>query len=230
MIKALVFDLDDTLMPEYEYVFSGYRVLSNFLSKNYNLDRDKIYLQLVNLFQIDSKNVFNRLFDLYGISYGNEDIKELVVRYREHFPKVKPYNDVYRNLNIYRKQGYKLAIITDGFEQAQKNKIASLELEKYFDFILVTDEYGKDFWKPSPKPFEMVKNKLSVDFDEIMYIGDNPSKDFFIKKVYPITTVKINRDKAIHRKEPYLADIKEDYTIENLDMLTSLLIDRNLGN
>ncbi|WP_318753436.1 HAD-IA family hydrolase [Globicatella sp. PHS-GS-PNBC-21-1553] len=61
-----------------------------------------------------------------------------------------------------------------------------LNLEKYFDKIIVTDELGRAYWKPHPKSFEIMKAHFGVNYNEMVYVGDNPQKDFFIKKSIPL--------------------------------------------
>lgn len=210
-------------MPEYDYIISGYKVIANFLANKFNLREKEVYSQLIKLFEISSKNVFNRLLEQYGIPYTKNEILELVDIYRNHSPNVNPYEDVYDNLKIYREKGYMLGIITDGFKIAQKKKLSRLNLRDFIDFIVVTDEYGKDYWKPNPKPFEMIKEHFGVKYNEIMYIGDNPTKDFYIQETFPITTVRIYRENAIHHQEAYLNDVHESIAIENLKELTIIL-------
>ena len=88
MIKAVIFDLDDTLVSEYDYVKSGYKCVARRLAvqKIFPATFDEIYRVLLDLFAEDSKNVFNRLYDYFEIPYSKKEIKELVNVYREHKP------------------------------------------------------------------------------------------------------------------------------------------------
>jgi putative hydrolase of the HAD superfamily len=60
-----------------------------------------------------------------------------------------------------------------------------------------------------------MKEKFKVNFDEMIYVGDNPEKDFYISKTYPIKTVRILRA-GVHTDKNYFKDIKEDFRIEKL--------------
>lgn len=44
LIKAIVFDLDDTLISEHEYIKSGYKHISQTLSKKINIDEKKFIM------------------------------------------------------------------------------------------------------------------------------------------------------------------------------------------
>lgn len=222
LIKALVFDLDDTLVSEMEFVESGYFTIAQELSKDLQINQAEIFGKLKGEFSKNSKNVFNRVLDSYGIDYDLNYINDLVKIYREHKPTLKGYPNIKDELVKLRAEGFKLGIITDGFEISQKNKIMSLNLYEYVDEIIVTDEFGKDFWKPSVKPFELIKNKLNVDYNEMVYIGDNPNKDFYIKKDYPISTVRIYRPEGVYANDEYLEGVREDYRINNIEELSRI--------
>lgn len=219
MIKAVVFDLDDTLISEYEYIQSGYKHISEIISEKSNIDKDKIYTDLITLFDSNSKKVFNQLLDNYKIEYNTDEINTLVNEYRSHIPNIKLYDDVLLCIKELKEQNIKIGLITDGYAVAQKNKISSLEIDYLFDYIIVTDDYGRDFWKPSPKPFELMQENMSVNFNEMVYIGDNPEKDFYIQSIHPIHTIRINRPLSIYKNSQYLSDYKEHMAINSLDEL-----------
>lgn len=68
-----------------------------------------------------------------------------------------------------KSKNIKTGIITDGYAITQKQKIHALNAEKLFGEIIVTDELGgKKFWKPNPKAFEIMSNKLNVAFEEMV--------------------------------------------------------------
>ena len=75
VIKAVIFDLDDTLVSEYEYVQSGYRYVSKRLEDRLGRTADEIFERLTELSKETYSRAFNRLFDSYGIEYTDEDFK-----------------------------------------------------------------------------------------------------------------------------------------------------------
>ena len=211
MIKAVIFDLDDTLISEKEYIKSGYKEIAKYINKIYKIDNiNNIYDKLIGLFNLDSKYVFNRILEYYNIEYNEDQIKKLIKIYRSHIPNIKFYGDVIPFLNKLKSKKIKLGIITDGYIETQRAKLNKLGAFDIFDYIIITEELGKEFWKPNPKAFEIMKEKLNVKFQEMMYIGDNPKKDFYISKIYPIKTIRILRSDAVYKDEPYLENIKEE--------------------
>ncbi|MED4375447.1 HAD-IA family hydrolase [Schinkia azotoformans] len=226
MIRAVIFDLDDTLISERKYIESGYLHISKLLSKRVNKSAIKLYQLLITLFEENPKYVFNRLFKMLEINYTQNDILELVEQYRNHLPTIKLFDDVLPCLKELKKKKIKLGIITDGFANAQRQKLKAIDVKEYFDEIIVTDELGRDFWKPHPKAFEIMKNKLDVKFNEMIYVGDNPKKDFYISNKYPILTIRIYRE-GIYCNQEYLNGVMENHSIRSLDDLNYIVQKEN---
>ena len=222
MVKVVVFDLDDTLISEKEYIRSGYLHIARIIEDRFAMDKKEVFDELMSLFKVSPLNVFNRLYDKYQIKYSKEMILDLVKEYRGHFPDIQFYDDVLPCLSELKRAGIKVGIITDGYAIAQRKKLKAIQANEYFDEIIVTDELGRDYWKPHPKAFELMKEKFRVNFDEMIYVGDNPEKDFYISKTYPIKTVRIIRD-GVHSDKNYFRDIKEDIKIISLKDIKNLL-------
>lgn len=223
MIKAVIFDLDDTLISEKIYIESGYHHISGILSDRYYEDEDKLYQLLIRLFNDSPQNVFNRVFDKLGISYKRNDIMELVEEYRNHLPNVEFFEDVLPCLLELKKNGIKIGIITDGYFNAQRQKLKAVKAIDFFDEIIVTDELGREYWKPHPMAFELMKEKLNVEFNEMIYVGDNPEKDFYINTIFPIDTVRIIRKNSIHEHKKYFNNTKEKYSISSFNSILDII-------
>lgn len=222
MVKAVIFDLDDTLISEKEYIKSGYHHISNILSDTIHIDKEFIFTDLMELFETSPKKVFNRFYEKYDLEYSTKMVFELVNEYRGHYPNIKFYDDVLPCLSKLKKSGMKIGIITDGYAIAQHQKLRAVGADKYFDEIIVTDDFGRDYWKPHSKSFELMRDRLEIDFNEMVYVGDNPDKDFYISKIYPIKTVRIYRD-GVHKDNCYLEEIREDFIIDNLISLIEIV-------
>lgn len=221
MIKAVIFDLDDTLISEKEYIRSGFKVVSNKISNDYNLDYEKVFNKMLILFNESSKEVFNRILDSFHIKYSKENILELIDIYRNHIPDIEFYEDVIPTITELRNRGYKIGIITDGYKETQLRKIAVLKCRELFDEIIVTDKLGREFWKPHEKPYRLMSQKLGVKLEDMIYIGDNVMKDFVTANKLGIETVRINREEAIYSNYDMGIDYLAKHEIESLDYLVS---------
>ena len=61
MVKAVVFDLDDTLISEKEYIRSGYLHVAGIIEDRFAMDKKQVFDELMSLFNVSPLNVFNRL-------------------------------------------------------------------------------------------------------------------------------------------------------------------------
>lgn len=227
IIKAVVFDLDDTLISEMQYVKSGYKAISKILADKLCIDSQYIFDTLMRLFYNSPKNVFNRILDKLKVKYSTEDIMELVEAYRNHLPEIQFYDDVLPCLKQLKDRGMKMGIISDGYISTQQNKLKVLNANDYFDYIIMTEELGREFWKPHPKAYEIMSAALNVEFNNMIYVGDNPEKDFYISSIYPIYTIRIIRGNSIYKDRAYFKGVKEVRTIHNLKELAEVRESQN---
>jgi putative hydrolase of the HAD superfamily len=192
MIKIVVFDLDDTLFPERDFVKSGFIAVNELLNTKYTI---KGFFEVAwHLFTKGQRGqIFNLALETLGIKYDQSMIQEFVEIYRNHKPHIYLYKDA--ELAINRLQGYKhLGIITDGYLATQQNKIQSLNIQQKINTIIYTDLYGRNNWKPSPLAYLKIMEMSGCNRNECVYIGDNPNKDFVTAKKLGWLTVKIIRD------------------------------------
>ncbi|WNS43526.1 HAD hydrolase-like protein [Paenibacillus sp. MMS20-IR301] len=215
MVKAVIFDLDDTLISEKEYIKSGYMHISNILHQKYGVHQETCYNDLLYIFNESPRKVFDRLLTSYEIDYMPEEIMGLISAYREHYPTISFYSDVLPCIQLLKNKGILTGVITDGYAFGQRQKLKVLNAESLFNEIIVTDELGRDYWKPHPRAFELMSSKLNVSFEDMTYVGDNPEKDFYISKLYPITTIRIHR-KGVHQNKSYFEGILEHNSYNSL--------------
>lgn len=222
-IRVVAFDLDDTLAPEAMYARSGLRHSAKEIARLVGRPPAEIYRYLLQAQRRSPRRVFDRTLSALGVSPSPRVIKTLVESYRSHEPSIRFYPDVIPTLRELRRLGVRTAIITDGPRNSQRNKIGALNAEIHFDLVTLTAELGREFWKPHPRAFEVTRSRFGVHYEEMAYVGDNPTKDFYIRKAIPIHTVRILRPGGIYQDEDYLENFKEVSTIQSLRELTSVL-------
>lgn len=177
MLKAIVFDMDDTLYPESAYVRSGFRAVAAWAAGRYAWDAEASYGALNALFEQGVRgDTFNRW--LAAQQAEESAVQDCLQVYRAHAPTLTPYEEIPSLLAALRPQ-YKLGLVSDGYLAVQQAKFAALGLAAWFDAVVFSDQWGRDHWKPSPRPFQEVLALLGVDAPEAVYIGDNPRKDFY---------------------------------------------------
>ena len=62
-----------------------------------------------------------------------------------------------------------------------------------FQEILVTDEMGLSWRKPSPRGFELLLHRLGCGPEEAVYVADNPAKDFIAPSLLGMGSVRVRR-------------------------------------
>ena len=215
MIQAILFDLDDTLYGEMQFVKGGFKAVSSYISKNNNIEQRVVYQMLLGVLEDHGRGkVFDIVLKKLGL-YNEKSIPKLVEVYRTHKPNIFLYPEVSTVLSTLRKQGYKLGIITDGNVEIQKNKVEALKIKDFFDCMIFSDEYGVERQKPDPLPYRKAIEELKVNLKETVYVGDNPYKDFVTAKKLGIFTVRIMRGqyKNIKLGKEYESDCR----IQNLE-------------
>lgn len=216
MVKAVVFDLDDTLYMENEFVEYGLKNAANVAETVYGIVNANEKIR--SLYQESKANVFDRLVNAEKIKDKETAVAGLVKAYRNCEPKNLHCNPgVLDLLKTLKKKGVRTGIITDGFADVQKSKIKALGIQEYIDEIVITDELGGvQCRKPNPIGFEKMLKMLDVKPQEMVYIGDNPNKDFAIKKYLPIITARVDVPNGIYRNSEYQYGIKPDIIVKQI--------------
>jgi len=171
-LKAIIFDLDDTLYSEKEYVRCGYKEIGKLFPSI--PDTEEI---LWDLFE-KRKPAVDIFLQQKGI-YNEEMKRKCLNIYRKQKPYIHLYKGVFEMLLMFKSNGYMLGMITDGRPEGQSAKIDALGLAFSFDQIIITDELGGNVYrKPCDKAFRLMAEALNVDFSQMCYVGDNIRKDF----------------------------------------------------
>jgi putative hydrolase of the HAD superfamily len=196
-MKAILFDLDDTLYPEIEFVKSGFAAVSAFLAKRYGLDKNELLEKMLLILKQNGRGkVFDILLDNLG-HHSLENVKLLVYLYRSHLPTIRLYPDVIPLLKELKIANFKLGILSDGMASVQRNKIRALGISDLFEVIMCTDELGKENWKPSQVPFKIVLDLLQVSPQDATYVGNDIGKDFLAPNKLGMMTIRIDRQHEV---------------------------------
>ena len=177
-MKAVLFDLDDTLYPERAFVQSGFRAVGRFLAARHGLDEDELVARMLEVLDREGRGkIFDRVLTESGL-LSEERVRLLVHLYRTHRPAIAPFEDVLPALAGLRQRGLRVGIVTDGMASVQRRKLSVLQLEQHLDVVVCSDELGPEYWKPSPVPFRVALELLETGPGRAAYVGDNALKDF----------------------------------------------------
>ncbi len=225
MITTVIFDLDDTLYDEVDYCRSGFAAVARFLVRFSDCPcAEDAFACLWRHFTAGNRtNTFNAAMNELGIPYDAHRIAQLVEVYRGHRPGIELPPDSRRTLDALR-DGYTLALLTDGFLPAQRLKVEALGIVSRFRAIVYTEELGRPFWKPSPAGFEKLLNDLRTPADRMAYVGDNEAKDFIAPNRMGMLTIHVLRERRLHTDRGAESDAKATLQTSRIEDLPSLLV------
>ena len=216
MFEALAFDLDDTLYLERDYVASGFRATAAWCARTFGGDVATIAADFARLFAQDNDGT---VFDRWLVGRGIErdlHLQALVAVYRDHDPQILPVAGA-RACLVELHRRYKLALVTDGTTARQGAKLRALGLSELFDAIVISDEIGPDAQKPDPRPFRLAAERLGVAPTRIVYLADNPAKDFVGARRAGLASIRVHLVGGLHRERaPASAAYAPDAAIEIL--------------
>ncbi|ANE03079.1 HAD-IA family hydrolase [Corynebacterium crudilactis] len=226
MIKAVVFDLDDTLISESEYQRSANNAVFGHLSDLTGFPISVVRDHSARASLGPRTEYFQNLLPMLGLEVNQDSVSSLISFHREHTPELNWYPDVLEVVSCLKNEGAKLGIITDGYSVVQHQKLKAVQAEKFFDVVMVSDDLGREFWKPHPRVFNETALKLGILPHEMLYVGDNPAKDFYISKTLGVITARVIRNDSIKADLEYFEDVKENFPLKNFQSVVELF--RNL--
>lgn len=215
-MRAVLFDLDGTLLnrdasvkvfveKQYERLQDvvGHISKQRYIERFIELDqrgyvwKDKVYAQIVQEFAITKMTAEQLLED-----YLHEFKYSCVA-----FPNLLKMLESLKNAH------YRLGIITNGYGQFQMDNIKALQIEHYFDIILVSEWEG--IKKPDERIFLKALNQLQVAPCESVFVGDHPEND--------VRAAKQVGMKGIWKKDAGWEEVLADVVIEDLLELVPVL-------
>jgi putative hydrolase of the HAD superfamily len=216
MKLVLVFDLDDTLYTEHTFVESGFRAVAKFLKNEWNIPFQKSYNLMLLELKKGRGSIFNNVLKRFNV-FSNKNLQKCISIYRTHFPDIildKEGKNCLKRFNDFPKY-----LVTDGNKIAQGNKVKALGLEKIMCHCFVTHRYGIKHAKPSAYCFLKISNIEKVNSKQVVYIADNPNKDFVGIKPLGFKTIRILKGpfKDVKFDRAYDAEFK----IKSLNQLTN---------
>lgn len=208
--QVLIFDLDDTLYKEIDFVMSAYKHIDRLLVADYDMKPNEAYKILVNAFNC-GENAFDVLqayLTKKGINIPDA-IAWMVEEYRNHIPMISLNKETRQMLEHMQAMGVPMFIITDGRSFTQRNKIRALGLYDFIPWnnIFISEEMGCE--KTNPAAFEEIKRRYPSypgEKVEYLFVGDNPAKDFIVANTHGgLSVLLLDNGKNIHPQ-----DIKVD--------------------
>lgn len=192
MIKAVIFDLDNTLldfMKMKEYAVKA--AIAGMIEAGLDIDPDKSYETIIGIYEEEgweNQQVFNDFLNKTIGEVNNKYLAAGIVAYRRaREANLLLYPNVNHTLVELLKRGVKLAVVSDAPSREAWMRIYYLNLHHHFDVVLTFDD--TNVRKPSPIPFEMALSQLNIEAEEALMVGDWPERDVVGAKKLGIRTI-----------------------------------------
>ncbi len=218
---AIVFDIDDTLYLERDYAHSGFTAVGQWMLDTLGIGG--FGETCAALFDAGRRgDVFNLALEHLVGSHDPSLVQQLVGVYRAHAPRIGLLPDASRLLASFTAE-VATAAISDGPFVAQRQKALALDLPSRLNVVLLTDQWGREFWKPHPRAFQSVQAMFGLSGGQCAYVADNPTKDFHAPRRLGWTTIRVRRAGGLHQAAPNDPQAPPDYELTDLEDLAGLL-------
>jgi putative hydrolase of the HAD superfamily len=185
----VAFDLDDTLYPEETFVSSGFRAVAGALHERWEISEDEAFQAMwASLERRGRGTQLDDVVDAFGLR-GRQSVADLIKVYRHHRPSISLPPESKETLERLRPRP--LYVVTDGHKVVQQNKIEALGLPRLLTHAYITHRYGIHNAKPAVRVFELMMRRERRSTEDIVYVGDDPSKDFVGLRPLGVHTVRV---------------------------------------
>ncbi|WP_456368154.1 TIGR02253 family HAD-type hydrolase [Thermococcus sp.] len=224
MIKAVIFDLDDTIVDTTRLAEMARRnAIENMIRYGLPVDFDTAYKELVELINEYGSNFgkhFDYLLRRLDVQPDPKLIAAGIIAYHNtKLAYLRSVRGARRVLLELKRDGYKLAIVTDGDPIKQWEKILRLGLDEYFDQVFISDYLGVK--KPHPKIYLKALKKLDVKPEEAVMVGDRLYSDIFGAKSVGMNTIWFRYGKYSNRELDYLD--YADFVVNTLEEIPKIV-------
>lgn len=202
-IKAVLIDLDNTLYDYEKCNRAGLEFAINRLSSIFNVpletvkdtfDKSRMLVKeyLGNTAASHSRFLYfqKTIEHLKGSTdiKLTEDIHELY--WNAYFNQMALFDGVADFFEELKLNGIKIAIVSDLVADIQFKKLLRLGIDRYIDFVITSEEAGRD--KPEKHVFQLALEKLGLPKEEVVLIGDDTDKDVKGADDYGIKYILMN--------------------------------------
>lgn len=208
MIQGVIFDFDNTI---YNYDICNKKGLENIfnhitLKYSVNINHIKNIYDKINTNIKNSNNCANKFNKsiyfkqlLENLSIELKELEIILNLYEDGFnSQIELYPGITEFILMLKKKNIKISILSNNIFLQQYSKLFKLNILKYFDYIQTTEEVGHE--KPSLIPYLILINKMSINKENIIMIGDNYNHDIIPAlelNLIPFLFVNNNEDVCI---------------------------------
>lgn len=190
MLKAITFDLDNTLidfmmMKKKASDAAAIQMIKHGLRMKEKEAKEKLF-EFYLKEGIEGNLTFTKFLKKNN-AYSEQAVAAALNAYTlKKYEFMKPYPGTKQMLQKLKKMGLKLGIISDAPKLKMYQRLEAMNLTKYFDAVVGYEDTRKK--KPSRLPFRRILNLLKVNPNETLHVGDNPGRDIKGAKILGMKT------------------------------------------
>lgn len=177
--NAVIFDLDDTIYPEIEYLKQAYRFIAQSVIKvesSLDTTEDEIFNFLIYTFTNEGRNkLFQKMREKFNINFFSlENFLSCLHNVPLKKNELEVYSHIHKLLISLSKQNKLIFILTNGNISQQRNKVNSLDLNpSIFNEIIYASSRGREYEKPHSFFIDKIMSDYSLKCNQILLIGDS---------------------------------------------------------
>jgi len=159
----------------------------------------------------------------FSVSPCRLTVAELVSVYQHHLPAISILPGAEALIQDLRLRGIPLGLISDGPVVGQSAKLKALGADRLLEIVILTDNWGTEYRKPHDRAFITMEQCMS-GARRLVYIADNPAKDFVTAKRRGWGTIRIRLDGQLHRDlEPAEPAAAPEFDLNGFDEVLSAI-------
>jgi putative hydrolase of the HAD superfamily len=190
-MKAVIFDLDDTLYPYIQHVHSGFAAVATYIDRTFRVPARDAYATLRVAREAGARgSEFQRLCEVHRLDQSI--VPDLLREYAAHRPQLWLTHDAASVLSALRRNGWRLGLLTNGDPAVQRQKVEVLGLAALLDHVVYASEHAPG-GKPAREPFIEVLRRLQVAAQDAVMVGDDPVNDVDGARAVGIRTIFLAR-------------------------------------
>jgi len=231
-IKCVLFDIDDVLYDASMQVEMA-RLNAIRAMTEAGLPSDveiayRVLKEIVREYGTDYAKHFDKLLERLGLRWEPRVIAAGVVAYREtNVAYLRPYPDTTTTLLKLRDLGYHLGAVSEGRTVKQWQKLISLGLQHFFQYVLISEELGSE--TIGPELFKTALEKLNLQPGEVAFVGKGLDPDMLSANRAGVVSIRMRRGKA-RSEEAKNDEMKPKYEIHKLSEILKILEEINRKN
>jgi putative hydrolase of the HAD superfamily len=188
--SGLVLDLDDTLYPREQFVLGGFAAVARHVAASHEVSADEALITLIHAHDgSDRGQEFQALCRHFDLSL--DVIPGLVAVFREHRPALRLRPGVVDTLYRLRREGWRMAILTNGLPSVQAAKVEALGLRRLVDAVVYAEQYASG-GKPDAAAFAAAVGRLNLPASSCIAVGDDPACDVRGGRAAGLATIRVS--------------------------------------